>query len=83
LLPDIILKVPIHGETAERLKDCFPEGVIKIKEKHGEKTAVVDNARLDTGAREVFRHPELASLVEIQRIPDHFICMFDRFGFIP
>lgn len=34
------------------------------------------NPRLETMSREVFRHPDLAPLVELNRIRDHFICMY-------
>jgi hypothetical protein len=38
----------------------------------------VANPRLETMSREVFRHPDLAPLVELNRIRDHFICMCPR-----
>ena len=41
----------------------------------GRKRAVVTNPRNDTVSREVLRHPDLAPLVSLGRVPDHFICM--------
>jgi DNA-directed RNA polymerases I and III subunit RPAC1 len=40
----------------------------------GVRTAVVANARADAVSREVLRHPDLAPLVQLGRMRDHFIC---------
>ena len=40
----------------------------------GQKKAVVANPRNDTVSREVLRHPDLAELVRLGRVRNHFIC---------
>ncbi|KAL6742533.1 hypothetical protein Aduo_015676 [Ancylostoma duodenale] len=73
LLPTIRLLSEVRGEAAVRLKESFSEGVIELKERDGEKVAVVADARRDTCSRNVFRHDDLASVVELGRKKNHFI----------
>ena len=40
----------------------------------GEQEAVVQDPRLDTVSREVFRHQDLADAVRLERVRDHFLC---------
>ncbi|VDL65567.1 unnamed protein product [Nippostrongylus brasiliensis] len=80
LLPTIRLLSEIKGEAAIRLKESFSDGVIELKEKDGEKFAVVADARRDTCSRNVFRHDDLAPLVEMGRKKKHFIFSVESTG---
>ncbi|KAK6041086.1 hypothetical protein COOONC_21409 [Cooperia oncophora] len=80
LLPTIRLLGEVRGEAAVRLQESFSEGVIELKEKDGEKFAVVADARRDTCSRNVFRHDDLAPLVELGRKKDHFIFSVESTG---
>ncbi|EYC17973.1 hypothetical protein Y032_0029g1985 [Ancylostoma ceylanicum] len=80
LLPTIRLLSEVRGEAAVRLKESFSEGVIELKEKDGEKIAVVADARRDTCSRNVFRHDDLASVVELGRKKNHFIFSVESTG---
>ncbi|PIO67901.1 DNA-directed RNA polymerase, alpha subunit, domain protein, partial [Teladorsagia circumcincta] len=80
LLPTIRLLGEIRGEAAVRLQESFSEGVIELREKDGEKFAVVADARRDTCSRNVFRHDDLAPLVELGRKKDHFIFSVESTG---
>ncbi len=46
----------------------------------GQMEARVVNARACTMTREVFRHPDLANLVRLQRVRDHFICTYGTYA---
>lgn len=83
LLPHITLLKPIVGELAERLIKCFSKGVIKLKEKNGEKRAYVANSRIDTGMREIYRDEDLKDLVKLEKIRDHFIFSVESTGALP
>jgi len=83
LMPDITLLEPVEGELAEKLKNCFPQGVIEVKEENGKKVAKVANSRLDTTSREVYRHEELAQKVCLAKKRDHFIFTIESVGIIP
>ena len=76
LLPEIQLLKEFRGAAAEKLKSCFSPGVIEIE--NG--LAVVKNARLDSGSREVLRHPELAEGVKLLKLRDHFIFTIESTG---
>ncbi|VDK56094.1 unnamed protein product, partial [Cylicostephanus goldi] len=80
LLPTIRLLGEIRGEAAERLKESFSEGVIELVERDGEKVAVVADARRDTCSRNVFRHDDLAPLVQLGRKKTHFIFSVESTG---
>ncbi|KAJ8979643.1 hypothetical protein NQ317_001350 [Molorchus minor] len=81
LLPDIKLVNEVEGEAAYRLQQCFSPGVIGIRqEKNGKKLAVVNNARYDTGSRNVFRHDDLKDAVIMSKIQDHFIFTIESVG---
>ncbi|KAM9315793.1 DNA-directed RNA polymerases I and III subunit RPAC1 [Gastrophryne carolinensis] len=82
LLPEITLLQPIEGELAERLQRCFSPGVIALDMVNGKKVARVENARIDSGSREVFRHDDLKSLVSLARIRDHFIFSIESTGIL-
>jgi len=83
LLPEIILKKPVTGEMAHRLKVCFPKGVIKVDSVSGEEVARVANSRRDTCSREVLRHSDLKECVELTRVKDHFIFTVESVGALP
>jgi len=83
LLPEIILKKPVTGEMAHRLKACFPKGVIKVDTVDGEDVARVANCRRDTCSREVLRHPDLKDCVKLTRVKDHFIFTVESVGALP
>jgi len=83
LLPEIILKKPVTGEMAHRLKSCFPKGVIKVDSVGGEDVARVANCRRDTCSREVLRHSDLKECVELTRVKDHFIFTVESVGALP
>jgi len=83
LLPEIILKKPVTGEMAHRLKACFPKGVIKVDSVGGEDVAHVANCRRDTCSREVLRHSDLKECVELTRVKHHFIFSVESVGALP
>ncbi|XP_061825607.2 DNA-directed RNA polymerases I and III subunit RPAC1 [Nerophis lumbriciformis] len=83
LLPEITLLDRVVGEKAERLKQCFSQGVIELEDIHGEKVAKVVNSRSDTCSREVLRHDDLKDLVKLGRVRDHFIFSVESTGILP
>eukprot|EP00051_Salpingoeca_urceolata_P005838 m.77904 g.77904 ORF g.77904 m.77904 type:complete len:382 (-) comp14565_c0_seq2:49-1194(-) len=84
LMPEIVLKQDVVGDQARRLQACFSKGVIALDEVPGGGVkARVANPRLDTVSREVMRHPDLAALVELNRIRDHFIFSIESTGVLP
>jgi DNA-directed RNA polymerase I and III subunit RPAC1 len=83
LLPEIVLKKPVVGEMAHRLKACFPKGVIKVENIDGEDVARVGRCRRDTCSREVLRHDDLKDCVELTRVKDHFIFSIESVGALP
>ncbi len=83
LLPEITLLKPVEGEAAERLKECFADGVIEIVNKKGKKYARVKNARYDTCSREVLRHEDLKECVKLSRVRNHFIFKVESTGALP
>nr|CDJ82034.1 DNA-directed RNA polymerase domain containing protein [Haemonchus contortus] len=80
LLPTIRLLGEVRGEAAVRLQESFSEGVIELKEKDGEQFAVVADARRDTCSRNIFRHDDLAPLVDLGRRKDYFIFSVESTG---
>ncbi|XP_056410592.1 DNA-directed RNA polymerases I and III subunit RPAC1 [Hyla sarda] len=82
LLPEITLLRPIEGELAERLQRCFSPGVIALDNVNGKKVARVENVRLDTCSREIFRHDDLKTLVKMGRVRDHFIFSIESTGIL-
>lgn len=81
LMPDIVIKEKITGDAAIRLKKSFSHGVIEIIGK--DKAANVVNPRIDSGSRNVFRHPDLADKVKYDLIKDHFIFKVESTGCMP
>ncbi|KAM4772269.1 DNA-directed RNA polymerases I and III subunit RPAC1 [Rhinophrynus dorsalis] len=82
LLPEITLLSPIEGDLAELLQRCFTPGVIAIDVVNGRKVARVENSRMDTCSREIFRHDELKNLVQMARVRDHFIFSIESTGIL-
>ncbi|XP_040283597.1 DNA-directed RNA polymerases I and III subunit RPAC1 [Bufo bufo] len=82
LLPEITLLRPVEGELAERLCRCFSPGVMSVDVVKGKKVARVENARMDTCSREIFRHDDLKNLVKIGRVRDHFIFSIESTGIL-
>ncbi|CAB3398118.1 unnamed protein product [Caenorhabditis bovis] len=80
LLPTIRLHAEISGEAAQRLKSSFSEGVIDIVKKGGKQVAVVKDARKDTCSRNVFRHEDLAKVVQLGKNKQHFIFSVESTG---
>lgn len=76
LLPDIKLLKEVEGEAAERLQKCFSPGVISIRHEKGRKYAIVNDARYDTGSRNIFKYDDLKDAVVMTKIQDHFICKY-------
>lgn len=77
LLPKIELLQEFEGEEAERLKQCFSDGVIElVKKSNGKLVAKVANSRLDSGSRNIFRYPDFKEFVTMKLVKDHFICKF-------
>ena len=74
LLPEIEILEDVYGDQADRLQACFSDGVIEIVGSGSDRKAVVSNARLDSGSREVFRHEDLRDLVRIRKRKDYFLC---------
>ncbi|XP_076022850.1 DNA-directed RNA polymerases I and III subunit RPAC1 [Genypterus blacodes] len=83
LLPEISLMEHVEGEKAERLKQCFSQGVIGLEDVNGKKVAKVVNSRLDTCSREVLRHDDLKNVVKLARVRDHFIFTVESTGILP
>ncbi|PHH67162.1 hypothetical protein CDD81_2931 [Ophiocordyceps australis] len=88
LMPTIDIVSPIVGADAQKLAECFPQGVIGLEpvspdeaarpasgyQGHvGELKAVVLDAMRDTVSRECLRHPEFQDKVKLGRRRDHFI----------
>ncbi|XP_077138031.1 DNA-directed RNA polymerases I and III subunit RPAC1 isoform X2 [Ranitomeya variabilis] len=82
LLPEISLLRPVEGELADRLQRCFSPGVIAVDTVKGKRTARVENARRDTGSREIFRNDDLKNLVKMGRVRDHFIFSVESTGIL-
>lgn len=62
---------------AERFKNCFSPGVIElVYDSKGIAEAKVKDARNDSCSRNVFRHDDLKNCVQLERVPDHFICKY-------
>ncbi|KAI6382758.1 hypothetical protein MCOR25_000567 [Pyricularia grisea] len=95
LMPIIDIVKPIVGADAEKFRDCFPEGVIRLepvtaaeaKEKgsgyeghKGEMKAVVNDPMRDTVSRECLRHAEFEGKVKLGRKRDHFIFSIESAG---
>ena len=69
LLPSITIKRPIRGEAADRLAACFSPGVISVeKSSDGQKVAKVEEARLDSCSRNLYRHEDLKMAVDIEKV---------------
>ncbi|KAK6091578.1 DNA-directed RNA polymerase core subunit rpc40 [Batrachochytrium dendrobatidis] len=83
LLPDIQILKPITGKDAEKFKNCFPEGTVKIVQKNGVGHAEIANPRKDTASREVLRHAEFLDKVRLTRVRDHFIFSIESTGALP
>lgn len=84
LMPVIHTKKPITGRLAHEFKKCFAKGVVEVvTNDEGVEQAKVVNPRLDTVSREVLRHPELAELVVLSRVRDHFIFNIESVGVVP
>ncbi|XP_065918327.1 DNA-directed RNA polymerases I and III subunit RPAC1-like isoform X2 [Dysidea avara] len=82
LLPDITLTKRVTGMMAHRLKKCFPEGVIGIKNEEGEDEAYIADCRRDTSSREVLRHEDLKDCVKLGKKADHFIFTVESTGIL-
>lgn len=81
LLPEITIIKPCEDKLADKLVECFSDGVIKVTEdENGVRKAVVANPRRDTCSREVFRHEDLKDRVKMSRIRDHFIFSVESTG---
>ncbi|EHA57317.1 DNA-directed RNA polymerase I and III subunit RPAC1 [Pyricularia oryzae 70-15] len=95
LMPIIDIVKPIVGADAEKFRDCFPDGVIRLqpvtaaeaKEKgsgyeghKGEMKAVVNDPMRDTVSRECLRHAEFEGKVKLGRRRDHFIFSIESAG---
>ena len=72
----------VAGEKAQRLQKCFSPGVIGLEANPagGEPRAVVEQPRLDSCSRNVFRYPDLAECVELGKQKDHFIFSVESVG---
>jgi len=84
LLPAITIKRPIRGEAASRLQGCFSPGVISLANgPDGQKVAKVEEARLDSCSRNLYRHEDLKLAVDIEKVKDHFIFTVESVGALP
>ena len=79
LMPSIRLTKPVMEDNAINLQKCFSPGVIEIQNRQAK---VVDE-RNDTCSRNVYRHPELAECVELEKVKDHFIFTVESVGALP
>ncbi|KAI0275302.1 DNA-directed RNA polymerase [Gloeopeniophorella convolvens] len=75
LLPHIILDEanPVPPHLAERFRDSFSPGVIKVDPRTKKVSVDKRGVRGETMSREVLRHPDLAEHVKLARVRDHFI----------
>jgi len=80
LLPAIRLLRPVRGEAALRLQKCFSPGVIGVRGAGEAAEAVVEEARLDSCSRNVYRHEDLKNAVELEKVKDHFIFTVESVG---
>jgi len=84
LLPAITIKRPIRGEAATRLQSCFSPGVIGLdKGSDGQAVAKVEEARMDSCSRNLYRHEDLKMAVDIEKVKDHFIFTVESVGALP
>lgn len=74
LHPLIILNPahPIPSHLAKKFASCFSPGVVKVS-KDGAVSIDANGMRKDSVSREVLRHEEFQSAVELKRIRDWFI----------
>lgn len=79
LMPSIRLTKPVMDDNAVKLQKCFSPGVIQIENR---KAKVVDE-RSDTCSRNVYRYPELAESVQLEKVKDHFIFTVESVGALP
>ncbi|XP_075440356.1 DNA-directed RNA polymerases I and III subunit RPAC1 isoform X2 [Ascaphus truei] len=82
LLPEITLLHPVEGDLADTLQRCFSPGVIAVDVVNGKKVARVQDSRMDTCSREIFRHEELKNLVKMARVRDHYIFSIESTGIL-
>jgi len=81
LLPSIDIIQPIPSSQCAAFANCFPQGVIQLdKDRQGNLTASVKNARLDTVSREVLRHPQFSDKIRLGRKRDHYIFRVEAVG---
>jgi len=78
LLPAITLTRPVQGEAAIRLQQCFSPGVIQLQGHNNQ--AVVDNPRIDSCSRNVYRYEDLKDSVSLDKVKDHFIFTVESVG---
>jgi len=68
LLPSISLLRPVRGEAAVRMQKCFSPGVIGIRQEEGQQVAVVEEARLDSCSRNIYRYEDLKEAVSLDKV---------------
>jgi len=73
-MPHIKITRPIPPHLAEKFQKCFSPGVIKIDPDNQEVSVDEQNVRKDSVSREVLRHPEFATSVELSRVRDFYLC---------
>lgn len=83
LLPKIILKKEIPPHLAEKFKNCFTKGVIKVDPRTKQVSVDDSQARRETMSREVYRHPEFEGCVQLARVRNHFLFNIESEGFYP
>ncbi|KII73860.1 DNA-directed RNA polymerases I and III subunit RPAC1 [Thelohanellus kitauei] len=84
MMPHISLKKPILNELAQKLQTYFSPGVISlVTRKDGNIEAQVNPSQIDAMSLNAKHDPVLGKLVEITRIPNHFIFNVESTGIIP
>ncbi|KAG6336333.1 hypothetical protein ID866_2758 [Astraeus odoratus] len=85
LLPKIILNPakPVPPSLADKFRECFSDGVIKVNPRTKEVSVDENQARRETMSREVYRYPAFDGCVQLARVRDHFLFNIESEGFYP
>lgn len=81
--PKIILKKDFYDEEAEKLKEYFSEGVIKLKNEKGRFKAFVVNERHEKMDRSILRNTQFSESVDLCYDSTHFIFTIETEVFDP
>ncbi|CAH8348795.1 unnamed protein product [Eruca vesicaria subsp. sativa] len=84
MLPEVVLLKEVVDENAERLVKVCPMNVFDIEDMgNGRKRATVAQPRNCTLCKECIRDNDLADLVELRSVKNHFIFKIESTGSLP